>query len=111
MLPLLGSVPSEQEEWGECAVRAPVQPRQASRDPLGQDLVGQDPLSKLTSYREPLVSSGVPVRWHPPDALVFGSGASLDDDDDETKPNRAVSAAAERTEPVYLEFQLRLGAK
>lgn len=110
MLPSLGFVSSEQEEWGECAVRAPVQPAQASRDPLGKDLVGEDHRSKLTSYREPLVSNGVPVRWHPPDALVFGTGASLDDHDHDQTPKRD-GATPELTEPVYLEFQLRLGAK
>ena len=95
----------EQEEWGECAIRSAVQPRHASSDPLGQDLVGQGPGDKLTSYLEPLVSNGVPVLWQPPD-LVFGSGGN-----DNQKSKRAGGDAPEPTEPVYLEFKLRLSAK
>jgi hypothetical protein len=101
---LLRFVSSDQEEWGECAIRSAIQPRHASTDPLGQDLVGQDPCDKLTSYLEPLVSNGVPVLWQPPD-LVFGPGG------DDQKAKRAGGEAPEPTEQVYLEFKLRLSAK
>ena len=89
-----------------CRTLKPLHTKAAgvSTDPIGQDLVGQGAHHQLTTYLEPLVSNGVPVLWQAPD-VVFGSGA-----DDDQKAKRAASEAPEPTEPVYLEFKLRLSA-
>lgn len=105
LLPLFRFVASGQEEWGECAVRAAVHPRDALSDPLGQDLVGESSQDKLTSYLEPLVSNGVPVLWQPP-KVVFGSGGGS-----EQKSKRGGDEVREPTEPLYLQFELSLSAK
>lgn len=69
-----------QERWGECAVRIAVRPPNDD---------------ELTSFRQPLISEGVPLLWTPP-SLVFGSKGA---------------EKVEPTERVFVEFSVRFNAQ